>query len=294
MEWPRISIVTPVFNQVQFLEQTIQSVIGQHYPNLEYVIVDGGSSDGTLDIIRKYEKQLTRWISEKDNGMYDALQKGFNGTTGEIMLWINSDDILHPGALETVAEVFTKFKTIDWITGLNTVIDERGRLARAYPARRFSKFHFLTFDFQYIQQESTVWRRSLWDKAGGRLDTSSRLAGDFELWLRFIQLRPLYTCNLLIGGFRRRQDQLSYVFANKYVDEASAFIRTARTNLSGVDKRKMRTLAILRRLRKLLKYTIVLDLGIIERSITKIEKKIHSVPAVVDRDWDTQQLNLVP
>ncbi|HMJ67956.1 MAG TPA: glycosyltransferase [Cyclobacteriaceae bacterium] len=294
MEWPRISIVTPVFNQVQYLEQTILSVIGQKYPNLEYVIIDGGSSDGTLDIIKKYEKHLTRWVSEKDNGMYDALQKGFAGTTGEIMLWINSDDILHAGAFETIVEVFSSFPQIDWITGLNTIIDEQGRLSRAYPARRFSKYHFLTFDFQYIQQESTVWRRSLWERAGGRLETSSRLAADFELWLRFIHLTQLYTCNLLIGGFRRRKDQLSFVFARQYVDEANAFIRTARTNLAGKEKNKIRTLAIIRRLRKLLKYSIVLDLGIFDRTMNRIEKRIHSVPAIVERDWDTQKLILLP
>lgn len=294
MELPRISIVTPVFNQVRFLEHTILSVLNQDYSNLEYIIIDGGSTDGTVDIIKKYEARLTRWVSEKDNGMYDALQKGFAGTTGDIMLWINSDDILHPGALKTIVEVFLKFKQIEWMTGLNTIIDEGGQLINAYPARRFSKFHFLSFDYQYIQQESTAWRRSLWNKAGGNLNTSSKLVGDFELWLRFIQLAPLYTGNLLIGAFRRRRDQLSEVFATKYVSESNEFVRAARLALAGPDRRKLRTLAVIRRLRKLLRYSIILDLAIFERGMARIEKSIHNVPAVVERDWNSQQLILVP
>ena len=115
MTTPRISIITPNYNQEDFLEQTILSVIGQNYPNLEYIIIDGGSTDGSVEIIKKYEKHLSHWVSEPDSGLYHALQKGFSRSTGEIMGWINSDDILHRKSLFVLAEVFSTNDEIDWL-----------------------------------------------------------------------------------------------------------------------------------------------------------------------------------
>ncbi|MBX3327372.1 MAG: glycosyltransferase, partial [Nitrospira sp.] len=112
----KISIVTPSFNQAQFIEETIESVLSQRDSNLEYVIVDGGSTDGSVDIIRRHAERLTHWMSQPDKGQYDAINKGFVKTTGEIMAWINSDDKYTPWAFSIVRELFTKFPQIEWLT----------------------------------------------------------------------------------------------------------------------------------------------------------------------------------
>lgn len=219
-EYPRISIVTPVFNQAQYIEETVQSVLGQHYPNLEYIIIDGGSTDGTVDIIKKYEPQLAYWVSEPDNGMYDALQKGFDHCTGEIMGWLNADDLYFPRALFAVAEAFRTHEKANWITSHHTVIDKDGTIIYNKPSIQYSKYYFYlpsnNWQGNEIGQESTFWRRSLWNIAGAKIDTSLRLAGDFELWIRFFQYDTLTVVNSLFGMFRSREGQLSSNMSEYY------------------------------------------------------------------------------
>jgi glycosyltransferase involved in cell wall biosynthesis len=206
--WPRISLVTPVWNSGRYIEDTIQSVLVQNYPNLEYFIVDGGSTDGTLDIIRKYEKQITGWISEPDNGMYDALNKGFARTSGEIMGWISATDKLQLGGLKVVGSVFRDLSSVEWITGRPTVLNEEGMAVYLEGQPRWSRIRFLAGANRTIQQESTYWRRSLWERAGSRVDSSRRNAADFELWVRFFRYAQIYPVTGLIGAFRRHDDSL--------------------------------------------------------------------------------------
>src|SRR2546423_5595900 len=116
--WPRIALVTPVRNSGKYLEATIRSVLAQDYPNLDYFIVDGGSTDNSVEIIRKYEERISGWISEPDQGMYDAINKGFARTSGEIMGWISATDMLHTGGLKVVGSVFRDLPEVEWITGL--------------------------------------------------------------------------------------------------------------------------------------------------------------------------------
>src|SRR5258706_8205942 len=125
-EWPRISLVTPVFNSARYIEQAIQSVISQQYPNLEYFIEDGGSTDGTLEIIGKYERQLSGWTSEPDNGMYDALNRGFGRSSGGIMGWISATDMLHTRSLFVVGSVFKALPEVEWITARPTGFSRDG------------------------------------------------------------------------------------------------------------------------------------------------------------------------
>ena len=221
MNYPKISIVTPNFNGETYLEQTIHSVLSQNYPNLEFIIIDGGSTDGSLEIIKKYESQLFYWVSEPDKGLYDAVQKGFDQSTGEIMAWINSDDLYHSKAFFTVAEIFGKFSKVNWLQGIPSTFDEMGRTVAVSGIKRWSKLDYYLGDFQWIQQESVFWRRPLWVKAGSKLATELKYAGDLELWLRFFRYEKLYVTRALLGGFRQRaKGQLSMDFLDQYMEEA--------------------------------------------------------------------------
>jgi len=224
MDYPKISIITPSYNDSKFLEITINSVLSQNYPNLEYIIIDGGSTDGSIDIIKKYESKLSYWVSEKDNGMYHALQRGFEKSTGEVMGWINSDDILHPGSLFTIGQVFGDFNQIKWLQGIPNSIDETNRIIYVSPVYEVDKLFFYqkkhSESHKYIQQESTFWRRSLWEKAGNNISTKYKLAGDFELWIRFFQHEKLHNIFALTGSFRVcTSGQASVENYQNYVEE---------------------------------------------------------------------------
>jgi glycosyltransferase involved in cell wall biosynthesis len=125
-EWPRITLVTAVYNGEKYLEKTIRSIVGQVYPNLEYIIVDDGSTDATVEIIRKYEKQLTCWFSQENRGLYAALNAGFARSTGEIMGWLNSSDMLHVDGLFVVGSIFAAMREVEWITGRPTSFNAQG------------------------------------------------------------------------------------------------------------------------------------------------------------------------
>lgn len=225
MNYPKISIVTPNFNGGEYIEETIQSVLSQNYPNLEYIIIDGDSTDDSVAIIKKYESQLTYWVSEPDKGLYDAIQKGFDKSTGDIMAWINSDDLYHPKAFFIVAEIF-KFNEVNWLQGISTFFDEIGRTVGVESTKRWSKLDYYLGNFKWIQQESIFWRRSLWETSGGKMETEMKYAGDLELWLRFFRHDKLFVTNGLLGGFRMRsKEQLSLDFLQEYLEEARAKIK---------------------------------------------------------------------
>jgi glycosyltransferase involved in cell wall biosynthesis len=207
-EWPKIALVTPVFNSARYLEATIRSVLSQGYPNLQYVIADGGSTDGSVEIIRKYESQLQAWFSEPDRGMYHAINKAFARTSGEAMGWISATDLLHAGSLFVVGSVFRAFPEVEWITGRPTGFSDEGMAVETLRLRQWSRMRFLAGANRYIQQESTFWRRSLWDRAGAHVDDARRSASDFELWVRYFRFAQLYPVDALIGGFRSHPDSL--------------------------------------------------------------------------------------
>jgi glycosyltransferase involved in cell wall biosynthesis len=177
------SIVTCSFQQGKFLEATIRSVLGQDYPNLEYLIIDGGSTDESVDVIRRYADRVSYWVSEPDEGQTHALVKGFKRSRGEIMGWLCSDDLLLPGSLATVSDFFIVHPEIDVVYGDALWIDRDGRFIRCKREMPFSRFVML-HDHNYIAQPSTFWRRGIYEAVGG-LDTRFKLAMDTDLWERF-------------------------------------------------------------------------------------------------------------
>lgn len=221
----KISVVTPSLNQGEFIEETIKSVLDQDYPNLEYVIIDGGSTDGSVEIIKKYENKINLWVSEEDKGHGDAINKGFSNTTGDVMAWINSDDMYMPGSFRVVAEIFEKFPHIMWIVGCNSWLDQDGKMTRS---KRVPKniYDFLLGRYQWIQQESVFWRRSLWEKAGGHISQDYEYMVDGELWSRFFLHADLYTVDSILAGYRmhsnnraRKNNQLCIKEMDKVISQ---------------------------------------------------------------------------
>jgi glycosyltransferase involved in cell wall biosynthesis len=179
---PTISIVTPSFQQGRYLARTLYSVVSQNYPALEFVIEDGGSSDETLDVLRRFEPALSRWRSEPDDGQGDAINRGFRGTTGEIMAWLNADDLLLPGSLAFVASYFTAHPEVDVIYGNRIMIDEHDGQIGAWVLPSHDD-RVLAFA-DYVPQETLFWRRRIWEAAGGYVDPRFSYALDWDLLIR--------------------------------------------------------------------------------------------------------------
>lgn len=235
---PTLALVTPSYNQADYLEECIDSVLGQGYPNLEYVIMDGGSTDGSVDIIRKYERHLSYWQSRPDGGQYQAINEGFRHTRGELMTWLNSDDKFHPLAFAKAVSVFMTHPEAEWITGRQNEWDRAGRLHYLQENLEvLSRRKYLNgiFDKPFIQQEGTFWRRSLWETAGGTLSNSFELAGDLELWVRFFRVTVLHQVDTLLAGFRRVYGtQKSYLHREQYYHEAKTILTAERARFAGV------------------------------------------------------------
>lgn len=220
---PKISLVTPCFNQKDLIAATLSSVVDQDYPNLEYVVVDGASTDGSVEIISEYAERLSYWVSEPDDGHYPAVNKGFAKTDGEIMGYLNGDDLLLPGSLDVIAEIFTIFPKVDWITGGHFAIDDAGRPVGMAGPSRWSRWHIISDAVgRSLPQEATFWRRSLWERAGGGLNESFPLAADFELWARFSRWSSPVSVQAPFAAFRHIAGQRSIAQADRYAAEADA------------------------------------------------------------------------
>ena len=203
---PTITIVTPSYQHGRFLGRTIHSVLSQDYPSLEYVVQDGGSSDQTLDIIQRFDRSLTRWVSEDDDGQADAINRGFHNTKGEIMAWLNSDDLLLPGCLAYVARFFVEHPDVDVVYGHRLLIDERDRQIGAWVLPNHDDVALTLLD--YVPQETLFWRRRTWVAVGGAVDTNFKYALDWDLLLRFRDVgAKIVRLPRYLGAFRIYDEQ---------------------------------------------------------------------------------------
>ena len=210
---PAISIVTPTFEQGRFLGRTIHSVVSQEYPALEYIVQDGGSADETVAVLQRFEDRLTAWSSEPDEGQGDAINRGFRKTTGEIMAWLNSDDLLLPGTLAYVARYFADHPDVDVVYGHRVMIDENDGQIGAWILPAHDDLVLSYAD--YVPQETLFWRRRVWDAVGGRVDPSFAFAVDWDLLLRFREAgATMVRLPRFLGAFRIHDDQKSIAARN--------------------------------------------------------------------------------
>lgn len=226
--WPKISIVTPNYNYGCFLEETIRSILLQGYPNLEYIIIDGGSSDESVEIIRKYEKWISYWVSESDNGQANAIDKGFRQASGDILAWLNSSDLYLPGTLLKVGSIFSQFPEVSWLTSRypgHLWEDDRTTFKphrKGYSRRLFRQGGYLgeaPYSLGCMQQESTFWRAKLWQQGGGGLNEALKAALDFDLWNRFFQYASPVVVDEPLSLFRVHSGQISDTDRRRYIEE---------------------------------------------------------------------------
>lgn len=184
---PKISIVIPSYNMADFIEETIQSIINQNYPDFECIVMDGGSDDGTLDILKKYDSDII-WVSEKDKGQSEAINKGLERATGDILAYLNADDAYESGCFQKIADYFEKNPTVKWVYGKCKIIDENGREIRRlinsyryFWQKRYNYNWLLVLDF--IAQPAVFWRRELTEEIG-LFDVEQHLSMEYEYWLK--------------------------------------------------------------------------------------------------------------
>lgn len=203
----RISVVVPSYNQAEYLDEALGSLISQNYPDLEIIVMDGGSTDGSVDTIKKFEDKLSYWQSCPDGGQSRAIHEGFLRSSGTIIGWLNSDDRLAPGALAHVAAAFRGERTREWVYGDTEVIDVESRRIEIRRTVSVDLLDLVNLSY-YLPQESSFFSRALYFRSPG-LDTSLHYAMDYDLWLKFARLTTPYHVDSIVGAFRYRPGQKS-------------------------------------------------------------------------------------
>src|SRR5512143_1781416 len=201
---PKVSIITPSFNQGRFLEASIRSVLAQTYPSIEYIVVDGGSKDESVEIIKKYEQHFSWWVSEKDKGHADALNKGFAHATGEILAWLNSDDVYYPNAVAEAVAVLQQHPEVGMVYGDADLIDNSGAKIGQFASRQ-TDYRRMLRGSVHIPQATTFFRSDLW-KQVGPLDLSLFFSFDYDLWVRISKVSQVLYVPRLWAQFRIHDD----------------------------------------------------------------------------------------
>jgi glycosyltransferase involved in cell wall biosynthesis len=226
MKYPKISIVTPSYNQGQYIEQTITSILNQDYPNLEYIIIDGGSTDNTVEIIKKYESKLAYWISEPDKGQSDALNKGLAKCTGDIFNWINSDDYLEVGSLWAIGEAFRQDNPDMVIGKLRIFEDSTNDTILLYHGKPQQRIESEFYD-HYLSQPSAFYNMEVIQKLGKRVQTNLHYVMDLELWCRFRFHFPqarIVILDKLVAHFREHTQSKTVSQRSKFQEEINALL----------------------------------------------------------------------
>ena len=208
---PKVTIVTPSFNQAKYLEQTIMSVLNQDYPNIEYIVIDGGSTDGSVEIIKKFQNRLAYWISEPDSGQSAAINKGFKHAMGQIFNWINSDDLLMPSAVKIAVHYLMENPDIGMVYGDRITIDERGNFLSmnrypSYNARIFR--HHLR-----IPQESAFFRSELWSLVNG-VDEDLKFCMDYDLFVKLSKITQFRHIPFVLGSYRKHSLSKTVIYSH--------------------------------------------------------------------------------
>ena len=209
----RVSVITPSFNHARFIEATMQSVLEQDYTDIEYIVVDGGSDDGSAEIIRQYGDRLAWWVSEKDRGQTDAINKGFARATGDILAWLNSDDTYEPGAISEAVAFLKEHPEAGMVYGDTNFIDENGKAIGKFSARQ-TDYRRLRWGYVHIPQQASFFRADLWQQVGP-LDPSFYFAMDYDLWIRLAKLAPLIYLPRLWANFRLHGDAKTIADADR-------------------------------------------------------------------------------
>ena len=248
MTYPLISVITPSYNQGRFIEATIRSVVLQEYSNLEYIVIDGGSTDESIEIIKKYDSHITYWISEADQGQSHAINKGFEKATGDILCWINSDDMLKPDALKFVAQILSKSPNASWLVGASELINSEGSLTVMREPGSITHQTILNWPQNWFPQQSTFWTRKMWEIAGP-LNEELYYAMDYALWLTmFRQSSPIITQKVLSSyrfhdeakcsaNYSKMGKELIQILQHHFNNSSNEFNQNVKKNISliGID-----------------------------------------------------------
>jgi len=245
MNPPRITIVTPSYNQATYLPETIESILNQGYPNLEYIIIDGGSTDGSVEIIKKYERHLAYWVSEQDSGQSEAINKGLRESTGELFNWINSDDILFPGALQRVADAYSRYPEADLFVGDHACCDANGHIIWVSAVPSSSAISPKNWVLGEGQQSTFISSRALKRVGGVRQDF--HMSMDMELYYRVYKSGGRRVCiRGILGAIRKHQDAKGATRQNLWRQEQMRFLRE-----HGISMRAHKTAYLRKRLLRL-------------------------------------------
>ena len=240
---PKISIITPSFNQVKFLERTIQSVLNQNYENLEYIVIDGGSTDGSVELIKKYQSNISYWVSEKDGGQSEAINKGLRLATGELVAWQNSDDIYLPGAFEEIAKSFVNSRGIDLFIGNMNLIDEEDRIIENLKYVK-PTYKSLIAEGMVLTNQSAFWARGVHKKIG-YLNESLHYGFDYDWFLRVLNVGKGAHINKTLGGLRMHSATKTHNFQELFKLEYEKILHNKKLSRTQKIQYKLRRLLLM-------------------------------------------------